>query len=355
MTIEEEYQLSCYDELTPLDESGKVYLVKQKDTGEIFVKKTTSWYSKEVYQQIMGNHIKGIPEVYHIYCDQANAIIIEEYIHGRNLEQFLKNEGPLDEDTAAKLMLDLCKILDQIHHLEVSVIHRDIKPLNIMISNEGTLYLIDFNAARNYEPGQSRDTELLGTEEYAAPEQYGFGQSDARSDIYAAGITFHRMMTGKFPHEKAPSGKYRKIIEKCIKLDVNSRYQDVRELQKDIQISMGIMKKKRNILNFPGFRSGHPVKMISAVFGYFFLGWFCFTIELTDVAGNILTGKTLWLQRSALFLCFFISILFCSDYMDIKTIILGKWKDKKPWSWLLQILIVFLIVFIFAGIMSIME
>ena len=52
MTIEEEYQLSCYDELTPLDESGKVYLVKQKDTGEIFVKKTTSWYSKEVYQQI---------------------------------------------------------------------------------------------------------------------------------------------------------------------------------------------------------------------------------------------------------------------------------------------------------------
>ena len=76
---------------------------------------------------------------------------------------------------------------------------------------------MDFDTARYYESGQEQDTELLGTKEYAPPEQYGFGQSDARSDIYALGIIFNRLLTGEYPKHQLADDRYRSVISKCIR------------------------------------------------------------------------------------------------------------------------------------------
>ena len=107
---------------------------------------------------------------------------------------------------ALAIMRKLCDVLKSLHALTPPIIHRDLKLSNIILTSENLVYIVDFDTARYYESGQEQDTELLGTKEYAPPEQYGFGQSDARSDIYALGIIFNRLLTGEYPKHKYQIG-----------------------------------------------------------------------------------------------------------------------------------------------------
>ncbi|MDE7247987.1 MAG: protein kinase, partial [Lachnospiraceae bacterium] len=106
------------------------------------------------------------------------------------------------------------------------IIHRDIKPSNLIMADDGHIRLIDFDAARMPKAEQEQDTHLLGTRGYAAPEQYGFAQTDERTDIYSLGITLERLLGENFQRPR-----YRKILHKCSDLDPNKRYQSVREVQ----------------------------------------------------------------------------------------------------------------------------
>ena len=92
--------------------------------------------------------------------------------------------------------------------------------------------LIDFDASRFFKKGQSKDTVIIGTAGYAAPEQLGFAQSDERTDIFALGVLMNVMLTGEHPTNKLYKGKLRKVIEKCIQLDPQKRYKNVEELKK---------------------------------------------------------------------------------------------------------------------------
>lgn len=119
---------------------------------------------------------------------------------------------------AAFVIRSLCDILHKLHGNLPPIIHRDIKPSNIIFSSDGVVKLIDFNAARELRAEQNEDTRLMGTRRFAAPEQYGFGQSDPRTDIYALGITFYYMLTGDYPDSGKYAGKYYDIITKCYNL-----------------------------------------------------------------------------------------------------------------------------------------
>ena len=163
------------------------------------LRKLLSRFSLDVYKQLRDLQIPGIPIIHDLILENDSLILIEDYIHGQTLEQLLEEQTTLVYSDALAIMRKLCDVLKSLHALTPPIIHRDLKLSNIILTSENLVYIVDFDTARYYESGQEQDTELLGTKEYAPPEQYGFGQSDARSDIYALGIIFNRLLTGEYP------------------------------------------------------------------------------------------------------------------------------------------------------------
>ena len=159
------------------------------------------------------------------YRGDRYLVIIEEYIEGSSLSEYLK-KGIFKPTEAVHIVRNLCCILNELHTLECPIIHRDIKPSNVMLTKSGEVVLLDMNVAKWYDSEEKEDTRLLGTKDYAAPEQVGYGMkaSSNKTDIYAVGILLNVMLTGKFPKEKPAQGKLWNVIERCISLDANSRY-----------------------------------------------------------------------------------------------------------------------------------
>jgi serine/threonine protein kinase len=112
---------------------------------------------------------------------------------------------------------------------ERGLVHRDVKPENVMIDKNGRVVLIDFNASRKVSEA-CKDTVIMGTVGYASPEQLGVTQSDARTDIYATGILLNVMLTGKHPTEAFAKGRAGRIIRKCTALNPDDRYQCAEKL-----------------------------------------------------------------------------------------------------------------------------
>lgn len=240
---------SKYSELTELNNSAKsnVYLVQSVVDGRIYIKKELKNYNIDVYKQIMNIENFYMARVYEIFKCDDSLIVIEEFINGKTLQRILDDNGPLDEDIAIGYIINLCSILDILHNQTPSVIHRDIKPSNIIIDNSGVLKLIDFDVSRVYKEESNMDTHILGTKGYASPEQFGFEQTDCRSDIYSVGVLINVLTTGKHIKEKLNEGKLKDIIEKCTSLSPDSRYSSVKELQMDLSKILSEKEKNENI------------------------------------------------------------------------------------------------------------
>lgn len=177
--------------------------------------------------------------------DDRNYLVME-YVPGSTLQQMLdRGEGPFPESRITSWASQLCDVLGYLHDQRPSIIFRDLKPSNIMIMADDRLKLIDFGIARIFKPGQKQDTMLLGTQGYAAPEQYGSGQSDARSDIYALGATLFSLLTGQDPAQFEPlkplppirnyrpdvSPHLESIIMRATRVSAAERWQSTRELR----------------------------------------------------------------------------------------------------------------------------
>lgn len=220
-------------------------------------------------------HLKGAnPDIYRLLCCALNVhiprtylceeqgedlLIVEEYVDGENLKEHLRKQ--LNDNEKLELALQLCEAVKVLHSMVPPVIHRDIKPSNILITGKGILKLIDFDASRQYKNlSTEEDTRLLGTRGYAAPEQFGYAQTDVRSDIYSMGIVFHEMKMAE--HTKTKK-QWEKIIEKCTSFDPKNRFQSVQELEDEIK---KIVNRKRNgwIKNF-GFCAMAVVVLAIAV------------------------------------------------------------------------------------------
>lgn len=137
-------------------------------------------------------------------------------------------------------MKEICECLRPFH--KRNVVHRDIKPSNIILAKNYEVKLIDFGIARVTRPTEEPDTEFLGTKGYAPPEQYGFGQTDAKSDIYSLGITIRRML-GEDYH-----GRLTPVLQKCTALDPEGRYSSVDELLQDVERQQGRKNLQRWIM-----------------------------------------------------------------------------------------------------------
>lgn len=184
-----------------------------------------------VYKKLQAISHPNLPKIYSAEKCDEKCKVIEEYINGITVADVLAN-GLYTPQGAAEVIKSLCSALDTLHSLDI--IHRDIKPENIMIDSNGNVKLIDFDASRIFKSYQPQDTAFIGTVGFAAPEQYGINQTDPRSDIFALGILLNVMLTGEHPSKLLYKGKLAKVIEKCINIDPNKRFSNVRELCKEL-------------------------------------------------------------------------------------------------------------------------
>lgn len=173
----------------------------------------------------------NIAAVFDVSEVENEVTVLEEFVNGVTVADILLN-GLYDERGVKHIVKSLCDALTVIN--SYGIVHRDIKPENVMITDNGTIKLIDFDAARLFKNGQSKDTKIMGTAGYAAPEQLGLAQSDERTDIFALGVLMNVMLTGEHPSKKLYKGKMTKIIEKCIQLDPQKRYTTAAELKKSL-------------------------------------------------------------------------------------------------------------------------
>ncbi|MBB6479135.1 serine/threonine-protein kinase [Spirochaeta isovalerica] len=194
----------------------------------------------------------NIVDVYDHFKAGGSYYIVLEYVDGIALDQLLKKERYLPNDTALLIFLEACKALKYAH--DKNVVHRDIKPGNILLSKTGEIKLVDFGIASitdDDETNLTRDGMTLGTPSYMAPEQFNNSKSvDIRADIYSMGVMLYEMVTGKKPYPgnyspetlaKIQKGKYLspkkhnpsispligKIISKCMKSKADRRYKDL--------------------------------------------------------------------------------------------------------------------------------
>ena len=151
-------------------------------------------------EMLAGLSHPNLPRVTDSFTQDGRNYLVMEFIPGESLEAYLEQAGlprPIPEVMA--WARQLCEVLTYLHTQHPPVIFRDLKPGNIIVTPDGTLRLIDFGIARHFKPGQSRDTQAFGTVGYSAPEQYGQGQTDARSDVYSLSVMLHQMLTGYDP------------------------------------------------------------------------------------------------------------------------------------------------------------
>lgn len=372
MTLEEESRLSFYRELTVLDEKKNIVLVQDIRNSELCVKKTLDIYSRDVYEQLASVRIEGVPAVKECVADDRKLIVVEEYVQGRSLKQVLDEQGLLNEEQAYDIAVQLADILVRLHQLEPAIVHRDIKPSNIIIEKNGHVNLIDFNAARHVNADKNEDTRMLGTVYFAAPEQFGFGQSDERTDIYGLGATINYIMTGDKPGAGIAECRFSDILKKCLMVDAKDRYQSAAELRgvldmlnysivqdnrKKAETAFGkdntvsVVRTYRNIRDtivkmyrkyqkrnydinnswrrylLPGFRRLNVVYCLIALVWYAVIVWLTISFAVTDSKTGIpVTGGELTMYKIAVFVLFMGMTMWFGNYLNIRRKLPGMKK-----------------------------
>ena len=167
--------------------------------------------------------------------DVRALYIVEDYVEGTALSVIAQQRRICAEDLF-RWTEEICEVLGYLHHLTPPVIYRDLKPENLILTDRGHLKLVDFGIARRYKPGQKNDTVYLGTERFAAPEQYeDFGeQTDERTDIYGLGTTLKYLADFCEPKPQSLT----ELIRKCTAFNPADRYQTAEEVLRDLHILM---------------------------------------------------------------------------------------------------------------------
>lgn len=213
---------------------GSVLFVRSETSTGRFVYRSFPG-TGEVYRKLLDVDCPYLPKIYEVREEDGWTYVLEEYIQGDTLA-FLLEGRPLSPTHARQIILHLCRALTELHG--IGAVHRDIKPENIILRG-GDAVLIDFDASRLRKTERATDTQIMGTTGYAAPEQYGFSQTDQRTDIYSLGILLNEMLTGQHPSRCLAEGEFRPIIEKCTRINAAQRYSSTAELARALKAVSG--------------------------------------------------------------------------------------------------------------------
>ena len=321
--LQYEYLDSRYENLTILGNQDKkaTYLAKDTVDGQIVVKKYIQKENADIYKRLQEMGERHLVKVYHVAESGQQALVIMEYVSGQTIEQMQKAGWVFSEQ---EVIIDTIQLLQGISEIHAQgIIHRDISPKNVLISTDGVVKLLDFDIGRKYKKSQGSDTTILGTVGYAAPEQFGFTQSDTRTDIYAVGVFMNMMLTGRLISEQVyEKGRLGKIIAKCTQIDPKKRYQNVEELLRELKkLSKENQKEtdyQREESIVPGFRTG--VKWKKTLAGIYYI-----TMGVYSVAAIVLYGRTVpaaLLQGLALLIYGWLTVLLPFNFLH--------WMDHVP-------------------------
>ena len=220
------------------DGGKEVYLVRDRRTGAKVILRVTSHDSgdrADAEWAILSNlDHPGIPKTFGRLVSKEKSYVAREFIPGQPLDTVVA-QGALSPQEVFAYAKKLCDILDYQHRQTPPVIHRDIKPQNVILRPDGTIALTDFGIARTFKPGADSDTQYVGTLPYAPPEQYGYAQSSPQTDIYAFGIVLVYLSTGS-PNrqnlsEKIKDKRLLALIRRCIAFDPADRFSSVEEVR----------------------------------------------------------------------------------------------------------------------------
>ena len=193
----------------------------------------------EILQKLTDMGLTGIPKAYRIFEENSGVYFLREYIEGTPLSQMVLQKGGIQERELCRISIKICRAAEQFQKLEDPMIHRDIKPENIVITHGGEVAFIDFGTMRSYKKDSQRDTFVVGTRGTAAPEQYGYNQTDQRTDVYAIGRTMLYMATESYELDQilecGVNRELKKIIKKACSFEPDKRYADAAELGRAIE------------------------------------------------------------------------------------------------------------------------
>lgn len=188
----------------------------------------------------------NLPLIADFFDNNGRPTMVMEFIQGQTLEDYIRDtNAPLLEQQALKYGIQVARVLHYLHTRTPPIIYRDMKPSNVMVTPEGVVKLIDFGVARTYKARKSKDTVAMGSAGYAPKEQYGKGQTDARSDVYALGATLLHLVTNMppIPLQTPAVGSIRKInksihakteqaIIKAMAMEASDRFQTMADFEK---------------------------------------------------------------------------------------------------------------------------
>ena len=378
MDFDHRLAISYYKPIAVINEPHHVYLVQHQETKKITIKKVLDVYNLAVYAELYRNPVAGTPRIINYYEENGQLTVIEEYISGTSMQDKI-NHADLSPNDMLQYMLDLCAILEQLHLHNPTIIHRDVKPSNVIITSYNRAVLLDFNAAKYHTATKDSDTILLGTQGYAAPEQYGFGQSSPQTDIYSLGILLKEMAQASHcqnPYIDA-------IIDKCTQMNPAERYQSIDDLRQALLTNGGILPythagqgqvSSRDLSGIssnrsntqiqensispakhvqyvpPGFRSRTPWKMAVALLTYIFLAWFCLSLKVKNTF-----GAALWVERVFVLIMMLFIVASIFDYLNVRRLMPLCQHEKKATRMLGVVVLDILVVFGLIVLMAIVQ
>lgn len=236
-------------------EDSSTFLVKETATGILCVLKwgrnrQTEFLRNEmeIMKKMADRKLSGIPKAYRIFEENGEVYLVREYIEGMSLAQMVLQKGGISEAEICRISRKICQTAEQFQNPDEPMIHRDIKPENIVVTPGGEVVFIDFGTMRSYKKDGSRDTFVVGTRGTAAPEQYGYTQTDQRTDVYAIGQTMLYMVSESYEKnqlsECAVSRRMKKIIEKACSFEPDKRYGDAAQLRRAVEKCQANNRKK---------------------------------------------------------------------------------------------------------------
>ncbi|MCM1158523.1 MAG: protein kinase [Bacteroidales bacterium] len=272
----EDYRiLSCLYERT----EKSCYMVADWKTDEKYLLKIRKCGDDrnvlEVEHQRIEELAQAFPEEYkpsRYWKENEVEYLLKCYIQGMDLEAYQERNGAPDAAEILRIAIEICKAVTRLHAMEPPVIHRDIKPKNLIIDYRGNVHLIDFETTRDYKEDNTKDTVFFGTEGNAAPEQYGYSQSDVRTDVYGIGKVLEFLYEENAGGHVKDNRAYRrihKIIQKAAAFDPAKRYQSISQLQSALEKVMngvGEGRRKRRLFWIGAVEAVAAVVLLSTAF-----------------------------------------------------------------------------------------
>lgn len=331
---------------TILEESfaKQIKLIENNDQF-IIEKQFYQHHNIEIYNLLKKNSHPNICPIFEVMQESDHFTVLEAYLGKQTLNDLI----PLTNmHLFYRYITQLCDALIHLHKL--NIVHRDLKPENIFIVN-GKLVLNDFDISKQrVDSHQRKDTHVLGSVGFASPEQYGFSRSDARSDIYSLGIVINLMITGDFISETYISGNLKYIVDRCVQIDPEDRYQSVQEVKEELMIQ----ERGGSRFTLPGFRSNTKRNKIIA--------WCVYPVLLMVVLVAETQGETQFIDhiksKVVIALVFTVIIAVCFNYLNIRRVLPRSIRRRPVLATLILLvlgLITIVIIYaLFLGIIDIM-